>query len=83
MESLSPFSSSLLLCGDEVRGFSLPYASKGCSCPKGPLNHDGIVTGTETAFAEKHQLLTWAHELTKSRRKAWHPCFYVVSVHLF
>jgi hypothetical protein len=30
------------------------------------------VRGAQTAFAEKHGLLAWAQELTKSRRKAWH-----------
>jgi hypothetical protein len=28
----------------------------------------------ETAFAKKHWVLTWAHEFTKHRRKAWHLC---------
>jgi hypothetical protein len=35
----------------------------------------GIVRGTQTAFAEKHWLLTQVHELTESRRKAWHLSF--------
>jgi hypothetical protein len=35
----------------------------------------GIVKGALTAFAEKHGLLTQAHELTKSRRKTRHLSF--------
>jgi hypothetical protein len=33
------------------------------------------------AFAERHFLfLTWAQELTKHRRKAWHLCLHFVPV---
>jgi hypothetical protein len=34
-------------------------------------------------FTEKHQILTWGHKLTKSRRKAWHPCIHFVPVPFF
>jgi hypothetical protein len=37
--------------------------------------------GAETAFAEKHLFLTWAYELTKNRRKAWH--FFIWCLFLF
>jgi hypothetical protein len=33
------------------------------------------VRGAQTAFAEKYELLTQAHELTTSRREAWHLSF--------
>jgi hypothetical protein len=33
-----------------------------------------------TVFAKEHWLFTWAHELTKSRRKAWHLSLHFVSV---
>jgi hypothetical protein len=39
-----------------------------------------IIRGAYTAFAEKHWLLTQAHELTKSRREAWHLCLPFVPV---
>jgi hypothetical protein len=35
----------------------------------------GTIRGVQTAFDEKHGLLTQVHELTKSRRKAWHLSF--------
>jgi hypothetical protein len=41
-----------------------------------PCRHWGIVKVLKTAFADKHWLLTWAHKLTKTRRKIWLLCLH-------
>jgi hypothetical protein len=45
-------------------------------CEHGTNSNVRYVNG----FAKKHWLLTWAHKLTKSRRKPWHSCLHFVSV---
>jgi hypothetical protein len=61
--------------------FSLPFflptaclAGKVTRYP--PYTYDRYL---ETAFAKKHWLLTWAHKLTKSRKKTWHFCHHFMS----
>jgi hypothetical protein len=45
-----------------------PKASYGPGIMLNARDRGGLVRGTQIAFAKKHWLLTWAHELTKNRK---------------
>jgi hypothetical protein len=62
--SCQPSSSSVLV-------YHWPKNPNSLKIEERPNIRGGIVRGAQIAFAEKHRLLTQAHELTKSRRKSW------------